>query len=100
MLFHEPEENKPLTTSQNTLLQELDQEAQFFKQQRQHLEKQRALLDLEHHEIKQRLSELEISYALVDALWKQLDIRETILASEYEIVRATGKRSGQHIRHQ
>lgn len=100
MLFHEPEDFEPFATQRHAPLQELDQEAQLFKQQRQQLEKQRALLDLERKELEQRLSELDISYALIDALWKQIDIREAMLASEYETVYRTGKRPGHYIQRQ
>ncbi|GHO85321.1 hypothetical protein [Dictyobacter formicarum] len=96
MLFHEPEDIEPFATQRHSPLQELDQEAELFKQQRQQLVDQRALLDLECKELEQRLSELDISYTLIDALWKQLDIREAILASEYETVYRTGKRPGHY----
>ncbi|GLV53722.1 hypothetical protein KDH_05740 [Dictyobacter sp. S3.2.2.5] len=100
MLFRDPGDIEPFATQRHAPLQELDREARLFKQQRHQLEEQRALLDLERKELEQRLSELDTSYALIDALWKQLDIREEMLAAEYETVYRTGKRPGHYIQRQ
>ena len=54
---------------------------------------QRALLDVERAELEQQLSELKLKYALLDALSVQLDQREAMLVSEYEVIRMEGNRS-------
>jgi phage shock protein A len=76
----------------NIAIQELEDEAKSLQQQRTLIDDQRALLDLERAELEQQLSELEVKYALLNALSTQLDQREAILNSEYEVVRMTGER--------
>ena len=75
-----------------TAFQELKDEAISLQRQRKLLNDQQVLLDLERAELEQQLSELEIKYALLNALSTQLDQREAILTSQYEVVRMTGER--------
>lgn len=83
-----------------TALQELKDEAISLQQQRTLLNDQQALLDLERAELERQWSELEIKYGFLNALSTQLDQREAILTSEYEVVHMTGERkSPRQVKH-
>ena len=93
MSFYEAEETEAYLAQEPIALQELEEEAASLEHQRKQLDDQRLLLDLERTELEQRLAELKLQYALLDALSTRLDFQEAMLASEYEAVRMTGKRS-------
>ena len=90
--LHDSEEMEALVIHEPSAFQELAQESHWLEQQRKHLQDQRALLDLERAELEQQLAELKLQYAFLDALSTQLDLREAVLVSDYEVVRMTGNR--------
>ena len=93
MSFHESVEIEVSLAQEPPALQELEEETASLEYQRKQMEDRRILLDLERAELEQRLAELKLQYAQLDALSSRLDLQEAVLASDYEAVRMTGKRS-------
>ena len=92
MPVHDSEEMHALVVDEPSAFQEVAQEALWLEQQRKYVQDQRALLDLQRAELEQHLTELQLQDAFLDALSRQLDLREALLASDYEVVRMTGNR--------
>jgi len=92
MSLHDAVEMEDPVVDESSAFQELAQESLWLEQQRKHLQDQRAVLDLERAELERQLAGLQLQYAFLDALSTQLDLREAVLVSDYEVVRMTGSR--------
>lgn len=92
MPLHDSEEMEALVVDEPSAFQELAQESLWLEQQRKHLQDQRTFLDLERAELEHQLAELTLQYAVLDAISTQLDQREAMLVSDYEVIRMTGNR--------
>lgn len=82
----------PISDTPFIAFHELKEEAASLEQQRRHLNDQRALLDLERAELEQQMAALQLQYAFLDALSTGLDQQESMLVSDAEVIRMTGKR--------